>query len=59
MIKGFNLSINYVLYEMSYVNLIMYNAVIPSYSSDKDKAVKEVVDADKDPERAANILFGD
>ena len=32
-VKGFNLPIDYVLYDMSYVNMIMFGAVLPSYKS--------------------------
>lgn len=35
--KSYNLTIDYVLYELSYTNLIMYSAVLPSYNSDKKK----------------------
>jgi hypothetical protein len=63
MVKGFGLSIEYVLYEMSFANLLMYNAVIPSYNSDKDGNGKSkdntVVDADKEPEKARKIMFGE
>lgn len=34
--KAYNLPIDYVLYDMSYVNMIMYGAVLPSYRSHKD-----------------------
>lgn len=48
MVKGFNLSIDYVLYEMSYANMIMYSSVLPSYN-DKSKQPEdsnEVINAD-------------
>lgn len=35
-VKAYNLPIDYVLYDMSYVNMIMYGAVLPSYRSRKD-----------------------
>lgn len=35
-VKGFNLPIDYVLYDMSYVNMIMFGAVLPSYKSQTD-----------------------
>ncbi len=35
--KAFGLPIEYVLYEMSYANLILYGASLPTYSSKKDK----------------------
>lgn len=34
--KAFGLSIEYVLYEMSYANLIMYGATLPSYHKKKE-----------------------
>ena len=33
--KGYNLPVDYVLYDMSYANMIMFGAVIPSYNSKK------------------------
>ncbi len=52
MVKAFNLPIDYVLYEMSYANMILYSASLPSYKKPKDrsktdpKAQKhEVIDA--------------
>jgi hypothetical protein len=38
MVKAYNLPIDYVLYEMSYTNLVMYCAVLPSYSDIKKNA---------------------
>lgn len=35
-VKGFNLPIDYVLYDMSYVNMIMFGAVLPSYKPSGD-----------------------
>ena len=35
--KAFGLPIEYVLYEMSYANLILYGASLPTYSSKNDK----------------------
>ena len=31
MVKAFNLPIDYVLYEMSYPNMILYSASLPSF----------------------------
>ncbi len=36
--KAFGLPIEYVLYDMSYANLILYGASLPTYSSKKDKS---------------------
>jgi hypothetical protein len=52
-VKGFNLSIDYVLYEMSYANVIMYNAVIPSYHDDDGK---EIINADESPEALEGVI---
>jgi hypothetical protein len=62
MVKGFNLPIDYVLYEMSYTNMIMYCSVLPSYGSGKpeDNKQGEVINAD-DPaneEIVSKALFG-
>lgn len=35
--KGFSLPVEYVLYEMSYVNAILYGATLPSYEGRRDK----------------------
>lgn len=58
-VKGYNLPIDYVLYDMSYTNMIMFGAVIPSYNSkrkgkDKDSKEQEVVKAD-DPRNRARV----
>lgn len=60
MAKGYGLSIKYVLYDMSYANMIMYSAVIPSYNGSKDKRdvsngkPQETIKAD-DPRNKARI----
>ena len=33
-----NLTLDYILYEMSFVNLIMYSSIIPSYESEKEES---------------------
>jgi hypothetical protein len=42
---------------MSYANLIMYNAVIPSYHSEDNANKNKHIDADKNPKIAEEILF--
>lgn len=44
----YHLPFETVLYDMSYVNLTMYSAVLPTYDSDKDKGKKneEIINAD-------------
>lgn len=49
--RGYNLPIEYVLYELSYSNMILYSAVIPSYKSkwkdgDGNKKEQEEIKAD-------------
>ena len=41
--KAYNFPIDYVLYELSYPNLILLGAVIPSYQGVKDKKKDEEV----------------
>ena len=36
-VKAYNLTIDYVLYEMSYANMVMYGAVLPSPKHYKDR----------------------
>lgn len=50
MVKSYNLTFDYVLYKMSFANVRMYNAVIPTYSPTKDK---------KDTEEEAKVISGD
>jgi hypothetical protein len=48
-VKAYNWTLDYVLYELSYVNMIMYSSVLPSYDSNKDKksnTSQEVIKAD-------------
>ena len=46
--KAYNLTPDYVLERMSYINVIMYSAVLPSYDRDKNKkdAPQEEIKAD-------------
>lgn len=59
-VKGYNLPIDYVLYDLSYTNLIMLGAVIPSYDKGKDKEEKEQdvikVDDPRNKERVKEIF---
>jgi hypothetical protein len=58
MVKAYNLPIDYVLYEMSYANVIMYGSVLPSY--DGKKGESDVINADDPQNREAvrGLLFG-
>lgn len=63
MAKAYNLPIDYVLYDMSYANVLLYGAVLPSFDNVKTETQKseEVIKAD-DPanrDKVRNILFGD
>lgn len=51
MIKGFNLPIDYILYELSYANLIMLSATLPSYDKE-EKEEEEVLDMSNPSDQA-------
>lgn len=55
-VKCFNLPIDYVLYDISYANLNLYGAVIPSYRGKKEdgKSGQEEINAD-DPKNRDKI----
>ena len=64
-VKAYNLPIDYVLYDMSYANMVLYGAVLPSYdvkskddknggANKKQDAIK--VDEAKNYERVKKIL---
>lgn len=57
-VKAFNLTIDYVLYDLSYVNLMLYGASLPSYKGPKDKngdgQNHKVINGD-DPTKQAEI----
>ena len=36
MAKAYNLTFDYILYKMSFANVRLYNAVLPSFSAKKD-----------------------
>lgn len=63
MVKGYNLTIDYVLYEMSYANMIMYGSVLPSYNDTNKGTEKdnEVINADdpKNRDKVRSIMFGE
>ena len=58
MVKAFNLSIEYVLYDMSYANMLLYSASLPSYRKPTDQNKKgnddEIINGD-DPTKQAEI----
>lgn len=60
-VKGFNLPLEYVLYDLSYANMIMYGAVLPSFRGGaKGRADdREPIKADdpRNRDRVRRILF--
>ncbi|MBD5265343.1 MAG: hypothetical protein HDS44_00050 [Bacteroides sp.] len=59
MAKAFNLPIDYVLYDMTYANMLLYSASLPSYKKPKDqngtgKSDDRIINGD-DPEMQAEI----
>ncbi|MDR2888188.1 MAG: hypothetical protein LBV26_09395 [Bacteroidales bacterium] len=58
--KAYNLPLEYVLYEMSYTNMIMYGSVLPGYgSSRQEHGADGVIRADNPGNRSAvrNMMF--
>lgn len=56
-VKAYNLPIDYVLYDLSYTNLVMYGAVIPSSRggrSTEEWKEKGVINAD-DPKNRDKV----
>jgi len=51
--KSFTLPFDYVLYKMSYTNLILYSSVLPSYDDIKEGDSKKVLNADDPKNREA------
>mgnify|MGYP007127752080 CR=1 FL=1 len=61
MVKAYNLNIDYVLNEISYVNLMMYSAVLPHYDDlDENNDGGTMINADSPHNRqmVEQILFG-
>ena len=60
MVKAYTLPIDYVLYDLSFANLTMYSAVIPSYTpkDDKGKGKQEKIKADdpRNRQRVSDLL---
>lgn len=64
MIAGFAKSFpqatfDYILYELSYANLILYSSSIPGYDDEKQED-EDVINADdpKNKEKIKKLLFG-
>jgi len=54
MAKGYTLTFDYVLYKMSYANLILYSSVLPGYDDDKKAEEEEIINAD-DPKNVKKV----
>ena len=56
-VKYFRFSVEYILHELSYTNLVMLSATIPDYSYDRDKKKGDGVTINgDDPSNNALIL---
>ena len=58
--KAFNLRPEYVLYDLSYANILLYSAVLPSYDTDREKSKdSDTIRADdpENKEKVRKILF--
>ncbi len=54
-VKAFNLPLQFVLYDLSYANLVLYGASLPSYKKPKDNTGQgEIINGD-DPGKQADI----
>lgn len=53
--KAYNLTFDYVLYEMSYVNVVMYSSVLPSYDDNKEEGNGEDVISSDDPRYSSEL----
>lgn len=58
-VKAFNLTPDYVLYEMSYANMLLYSASLPTFKKPEDqngtgKSDDRIINGD-DPEMQAEI----
>ncbi len=57
-VKAYNLPPDYVLYELSYTNMVMYSAVLPSYNKkDKKTEKQKTIEADDPQNRQAVRKF--
>ena len=45
--KAFNLSFEYVLHEMSWQNMALFCATLPTYNTDQRKPKTDTIDADQ------------
>lgn len=59
MIKGFNFSLHFVLYELSYANLILLSATLPSYDKQDKNKDEEIIDTSAPENREKIKAFFD
>lgn len=55
MVKNYNLTIEQILYKISYVNIIMMSATTPDYSRQKDDKKNSVTISADDPSNNEKI----
>lgn len=46
MAKSFSLDFDRVLYDLSYANILMFSATLPTYTAHKDKAQSKEINGD-------------
>lgn len=60
--KAFNLTFEYVLHEMSWQNMSLFCATLPTYNTDQRKPKTDTIDADQPitPQQAQQLqaIFG-
>lgn len=59
-VKSYGVTFDYVLYRLSYANLMLYNSVLPVYNSDKKSDSDKVYNCDnkEEAEKARRFLLG-
>lgn len=55
-VKGFNVSFEYALHDISYANILMYSSTLPSYDFDKGKRGKQEAVNGDDPKNREEVL---
>lgn len=60
MVKAYGCTIDYVLHDISFANVLLYNAVLPSYDSNRQDSKNDVINASdpKNKEAVHKVLFG-
>lgn len=57
MAKAYNLTFDYILYKMSFANVRLYNAVLPSFSAKKDGKKDTGIILNGDQDAVNNAIF--